>query len=816
MKRGNHFTIAKAAVTLLFAVLTTTAAWAQGQRPFSGTGTEADPYQIATAEDWNTLADYVAAGNTCLGLFFKMTNNIGTTENPITKPIGMQVGKNKSDRMRFSGTFDGDNHTLTIALNTADNAFWAYNQGYCAPFAYTLNATFKYLHVAGSVTTTGTWASGLVGSTGGDNSAGTVNIDHCHISVAITANYESTNGSYGNHGGVVGIAEGNATITYSWFDGKFLGKDYMYSGGFIGINKGKYTVVSNCLFNPSEINIEHNNIEGSCEFVHSLNGGKHTLTNAYWVSHFGEIENAQGERVFANEPDANAYNYTSVDAADGHTYYIITGNKGWHAIEEAITNDASYTLISDVIAGNDDAALVIPNGKTFTLNMAGYTIDRNLTLGTVQPNGYVIKVDAGGTLIINGGTITGGNNGISGSNGNGNNSNGGGIYNAGTLNINGTTISGNYCKGHGAGIYNAGTLNIDDATITGNYGRQQANRGAGVYVTEDATLSMQGNVQINGNYSTYVNSLQFKDKHNLYRAGSVVITVTDDLTGSSFGIEGDAGVFTSGLSNHGNETMFSCDEPASNFMYVEGGEIYLAGPIDLSLSNDGDNTSAISEANGKPANVTLTGRTLYKDGYWNTICLPFDCKIANSPLSGNGVEARTLQSASLVNGTLTLTFGNKVDELQAGKPYIIKWTSGNNIYEPVFNKVIIKSGLSDVTSNNITIKGTYAKKIFTDNDVNNTLFLGDNNTLYYPNNGTYLNAQRAYFELGGGSANVKSFVLTFEDGEEDDVTGIVAYEATNNGQQTTDNRNCYDLFGRKVANPVKGNIYIVNGKKIVF
>lgn len=37
------------------------------------------------------------------------------------------------------------------------------------------------------------------------------------------------------------------------------------------------------------------------------------------------------------------------------------------------------------------------------------------------------------------------------------------------------------------------------------------------------------------------------------------------------------------------------------------------------------------------ADITLAERTLTKDGYWNTLCLPFDVTIANSPLAGDGV-----------------------------------------------------------------------------------------------------------------------------------------------------------------------------------
>ena len=193
----------------LFVVFTSFNAWAddEAKLPDNGSGTEADPYLIATSADWNNLAEYVAADNNCKGLFFKMTANIGTTEEPITKPLGKQVGTNKkTDRRRFAGSFDGADsngkpYTLTIALNT-DNDWFYYNKGYCSPFAYTEGATIKNLHVAGTVTTTGPWASGLVGSTGDENNKdeATCTIDKCQISVALTANYISSDGKYGNHG----------------------------------------------------------------------------------------------------------------------------------------------------------------------------------------------------------------------------------------------------------------------------------------------------------------------------------------------------------------------------------------------------------------------------------------------------------------------------------------------------------------------------------------------------------------------------------------------------------------------------------------
>ncbi len=67
-----------------------------------------------------------------------------------------------------------------------------------------------------------------------------------------------------------------------------------------------------------------------------------------------------------------------------------------------------------------------------------------------------------------------------------------------------------------------------------------------------------------------------------------------------------------------------------------------------------------------------------------------------------------------------------------------------------------------------------------------------------------LGAHKAFLEVPGAS-NSNGFTLTL-----DDVTGI--NEIVNS---KSSNSKCYDLWGRKVAVPQKGEIYIVNGKKLI-
>ena len=44
----------------------------------------------------------------------------------------------------------------------------------------------------------------------------------------------------------------------------------------------------------------------------------------------------------------------------------------------------------------------------------------------------------------------------------------------------------------------------------------------------------------------------------------------------------------------------------------------------LDLKNNGSNTPIVIKSNGVSTDVIMSGRTLYTDGDWNTICLPFD------------------------------------------------------------------------------------------------------------------------------------------------------------------------------------------------
>ena len=95
---------------------------------------------------------------------------------------------------------------------------------------------------------------------------------------------------------------------------------------------------------------------------------------------------------------------------------------------------------------------------------------------------------------------------------------------------------------------------------------------------------------------------------------------------------------------------------------------------EVELVDNTDNTTVIDDNDGLTSTVTLSGRTLYCDGDWNTLCLPFAVSnFTGTPLEGATVK-ELLPTSNLDNtGKLTLNFSDDLTAIDAGKPYIVKW-----------------------------------------------------------------------------------------------------------------------------------------------
>ena len=202
---------------------------------FAGKGTQADPYLITSAVDWDKL-EFKNKSTSPFpdGSYFKLTANI-----TVTSPVG------SSEDNPFNHYFDGDGHTLDLALTTT-------NANYTAPFGYIRNAHLSNLVLTGSVSTTGMRPSGLVGFVYGENTASS--IENCRSSVAISS---SRNGDV-DGGAFVGTVVSNASISLTGcvFTGtvEYTNTNGYEGGGMIGWARyGPNTQVNltDCVFAPA-------------------------------------------------------------------------------------------------------------------------------------------------------------------------------------------------------------------------------------------------------------------------------------------------------------------------------------------------------------------------------------------------------------------------------------------------------------------------------------------------------------------------------------------------------------------------------------
>ncbi|MGN1202870.1 MAG: hypothetical protein ACI4RF_06195, partial [Eubacterium sp.] len=238
-----------------------------------GSGTEDDPYIIASAADFIQLATDVNGGETYQGTYFKVSDDatdpivLSSTEG--FSPIGTESNK-------FNGTFDGNDKTVELDLELSEMSDVGLF-GYCDSKSVIKNVTTTGT-VAGSVD-----IGGIAGRTAGnvincrneavvtgENVVGGIagrtagNVINCHNEAAVTGN--------DSVGGIVGCS-GDYVINCS-NSGKVSGSAYV--GGIVG-DLG-YTYAINCLNTGSvEGDTETGGIAGNAlnvEITNCVNNGK--------------------------------------------------------------------------------------------------------------------------------------------------------------------------------------------------------------------------------------------------------------------------------------------------------------------------------------------------------------------------------------------------------------------------------------------------------------------------------------------------------------------------------------------------------------
>ena len=305
---------------------------------------------IATKEDWRAFGDLVLSGEGKLNAKLTADLNLGT-----------EILKIGSESTGYSGTFDGQGHTVTVDWN-------GYGGGYFALFPFVTDATIKNLRVSGQMTTDA--PMGVFSYLAG----GTTIYEHCVSDVRITSG--NTNSSY--------CAAGMVRAAYS--EGKITFKDCIVAGdlngttdnsrqgmgGFVcGQADDATCTFDNCLYTGT------NNAKGGYTFAPNP-----TLNNCYYLNPFA---NTQGERIVEKQLESGevAYKlqgdrtdschwaqvlgewpglYRETDKAKPNYVYYNKENNGWTCDDFRLTDGQS-----------------LPIGLDFTATKATY--DRTLAAG---------------------------------------------------------------------------------------------------------------------------------------------------------------------------------------------------------------------------------------------------------------------------------------------------------------------------------------------------------------------------------------------------------------------------------------------------
>jgi len=176
-------------------------------------------------------------------------------------------------------------------------------------------------------------------------------------------------------------------------------------------------------------------------------------------------------------------------------------------------------------------------------------------------------------------------------------------------------------------------------------------------------------------------------------------------------------------------------------------QLDLSGTIQILDNGDAAYYTDIETTyGGQTANYQLM-RTFF-GGMWNTVCLPFDLTLAGSPFASANV-VRYVNATGDANDGMYLNFEDDVTEMTAGTPYLMRPAA--DIENPTFSGVTLVSDFTGgtVDGDDIDFIGTLQPTLLAASE--NNMFVGQNNTLYYPSAAGNLKAFRAYFRVNGSA-----------------------------------------------------------------
>lgn len=280
--------------------------------------------------------------------------------------------------------------------------------------------------------------------------------------------------------------------------------------------------------------------------------------------------------------------------------------------------------------------------------------------------------------------------------------------------------------------------------------------------------------------------------YNGKNSQSVTIDVVRDTWADYSMIVSGTNSFTVKFAGSGKNNRFFLDEVM----------VTKVDPQEITLDENSDNIVEAAEN----VNVTLK-RTFYKDGEWNTLCLPF--AVADAKTAFDGAELREVDIQNSNGNTIVF---KEATAIEAGKPYLIKWANSSSAavnVEKKFEGVTLVAAATPVEVNKggISFNGFY--KMTEARELGASVAaIGAGNKLFKVTEGK-MKGFRAAFVLSSGAEATKYNVVI--DGTATGIEDLVIDGVKANGR-------VYNLNGQYVGNSLNGlqpGLYIQNGKKIV-
>ena len=348
-------------LALCFTLLPTAAFAAEAPLLGGGTGTQEDPWLIASQADLIALAEFLNSGNAetfdtetagignCHGYYFKQTADIDLT-GVSWEPIGY------SGSYYFAGNYDGDGHSITNAVSTGkvdpDGFATAGIFGWVA-FGSVVNLHVKNANFVATGQNNYSYVGGIAGVCYGSS------IKNCSV---VNSSLESKRNNNNNcAGSIVGYSTGGTFEKCAAENNQV--KTMAYGGGFVGEVDDGYgagnSTFTNCYVANCTVISETDDSQGtsfSGGFAGEITDSTLTIQNCYvYQATLSTVGNAvpQGTGVFAG----NLWGGSTI--ADTNCYYGacgITENAGTagEKTEEDFKNGTVAGLLGDAFAQAGD------------------------------------------------------------------------------------------------------------------------------------------------------------------------------------------------------------------------------------------------------------------------------------------------------------------------------------------------------------------------------------------------------------------------------------------------------------------------------